>query len=110
MTLTIAFQEDQRMTYNQTNADRDVRKAAGAVSDLAGDLADKAGRQFDRAIDQAQSTARNIGEHGREAGERVQEVAGNIKVALDKSLREQPTTTLVVAAAVGFVLGALWKS
>jgi ElaB/YqjD/DUF883 family membrane-anchored ribosome-binding protein len=98
------------MTTNQTNAERDVRKAAGTVSDMAGDLADKAGRQLDRAIDQAQATARTIGEQGREAGERAQEVAGNLKGALDKSLKERPTTTLVLAAAVGFVLGALWKS
>jgi hypothetical protein len=45
-----------------------------------------------------------------QAGERIQEVAGNTKGSLDTSLRDQPMATLVAAAMVGFVLGALWKS
>ena len=40
----------------------------------------------------------------------MQEVAGNIKGAVDKSVKDQPMATLAVVAAVGFVLGALWKS
>jgi ElaB/YqjD/DUF883 family membrane-anchored ribosome-binding protein len=47
---------------------------------------------------------------GREAGERMQEVADNFKSALDKSITDQPMATLATAAIVGFVLGALWKS
>ena len=47
---------------------------------------------------------------GREAGERMQEVAGNMKGALDRSVKDQPMATLAMAAVVGFVLGALWKS
>ena len=38
------------------------------------------------------------------------EVAGNLKGAVAKSVKDQPMATLAVAAAVGFVLGALWKS
>ena len=49
-------------------------------------------------------------EKGREAGERMQEVAGNMKGALDSSVKDQPMVTLAMAAVVGFVLGALWKS
>jgi ElaB/YqjD/DUF883 family membrane-anchored ribosome-binding protein len=45
-----------------------------------------------------------------EAGDRASEVAGNIKGAVDKSVKDQPMATLAMAAAVGFVLGALWKS
>lgn len=37
-------------------------------------------------------------------------MAGNVKDAIDRSVKEQPLTTLLVAAAVGFVIGALWKS
>ena len=58
----------------------------------------------------AEETARHVAQQGREAGERVQEVAGNVRMAVDKSVRDQPMTTLAVAAALGFVLGALWKS
>jgi len=45
-----------------------------------------------------------------DAKQQVEEMAGNVKGAIDKSVKEQPLTTLLVAAAVGFVVGALWKS
>ena len=54
--------------------------------------------------------ARNVADQGREATEQVQEVAQNFKTAVDKAVKEQPLTTLAVAAGVGFVIGALWKS
>ena len=52
----------------------------------------------------------SVAEQGRQAGEQVQVVADNFKTAVDKSVKEQPITTLAIAAAVGFVVGALWKS
>jgi ElaB/YqjD/DUF883 family membrane-anchored ribosome-binding protein len=51
-----------------------------------------------------------VADQGRQAGERMQEVAGNFKSALDKSLKDQPMATLATAAIAGFVIGALWKS
>ena len=54
--------------------------------------------------------ANNATQQGREAGERIQEVAGNVRGAVDKSIKDQPIATLAVAAVAGFVLGALWKS
>jgi ElaB/YqjD/DUF883 family membrane-anchored ribosome-binding protein len=59
---------------------------------------------------QAEGAARAVGEQGREMTEQVQVVAENFKTALDKSIREQPVTTLALTAAVAFVIGALWKS
>ena len=73
-------------------------------------LADKATDQFGRAAESMEDVASRVMEGGREAGERVQEVAGNVKSAVDKSVKDQPMATLAVAAMVGFVLGALWKS
>jgi ElaB/YqjD/DUF883 family membrane-anchored ribosome-binding protein len=37
-------------------------------------------------------------------------VGGNVRSAVDKSLADQPYATLGVAAAIGFVIGAIWKS
>ncbi|MFZ0851975.1 MAG: hypothetical protein WAO08_22570 [Hyphomicrobiaceae bacterium] len=75
------------------------------------------GRLADKATDQARNVAQhvedfasNAAEQGREAKERIQEVAGNVKGAVDKSIKAQPMATLAAAAAVGFVLGAPWKS
>jgi ElaB/YqjD/DUF883 family membrane-anchored ribosome-binding protein len=82
----------------------------GRPSDQMSDLKDKATDQFGKAVDQAERVANRVSEQGREAGERMQEVAGNFKGALDKSIKDQPMATLASAAIVGFVLGALWKS
>ena len=38
------------------------------------------------------------------------QVVGNLNSAIRKSLDERPRETLAVAAVVGFVLGALWRS
>lgn len=93
-----------------SNAEDRAKAAASSMADSASDLASKAGQQFDKALNSAQATARSMSEQGREASERMQEVAGNMRVAIDKSVREQPMATLAVVAAFGFVLGALWKS
>ena len=80
------------------------------VAEKAADLADKAGYQVDKALDSAEIAARTVAQQGREAGQRVSEVAENLKSAVDKSVNDQPMATLAIAAALGFVIGALWKS
>jgi ElaB/YqjD/DUF883 family membrane-anchored ribosome-binding protein len=79
-------------------------------SDPVSDLKDKASDQMSKVASQAESMANRVTEQGREATERMGEVAGNLKGAVDRSVKDQPMATLAVAAAVGFVLGALWKS
>lgn len=99
---------------NTSDTRRDLeqgaRDTASGLADKAADYADKAGKQIDSAIQNAESTARQVAESGREATERVNQVAGNMKSAVNKSIKDQPLTTLAMAAGVGFVLGALWKS
>lgn len=81
-------------------------KAAGQFERVA----EKASDQFRSMADKAEAMADRAVEQGRDAGERMQEVAGNLKGAVDRSVRDQPMATLAVVAMVGFVLGALWKS
>jgi ElaB/YqjD/DUF883 family membrane-anchored ribosome-binding protein len=99
----------QSTQYRQTTgaSESDLKQKA---TDQFERLADKATDQFGRAADSVENVAGKIAEQGRVAGEQVQEVAGNIKGAVDKSVKDQPMATLAVAAALGFVLGALWKS
>lgn len=47
---------------------------------------------------------------GRDAVKAVGEVGDNVANAIDKSLKDRPYTTLALAVAAGFVLGAMWKS
>lgn len=67
------------------------------------DLKGKAKQTLDEASDRVREAA-------SDARQQVQDVAGNVKGAIDKSVRDQPLTTLIMAVAVGFVIGALWKS
>lgn len=87
-----------------------MSSAGAAIADKGSELAGKAGEQIDHVVDKAANTAQSLAQQGREASDRVNEVAGNMKTAVDKSLSDQPMTTLAVAAALGFVLGAVWKS
>jgi ElaB/YqjD/DUF883 family membrane-anchored ribosome-binding protein len=73
-------------------------------------FADAATDQFGKVADTVEGVAARVTTQGREAGQQVQEVAGNLKGAVDKSVKDQPMATLAIAAALGFVLGALWKS
>jgi ElaB/YqjD/DUF883 family membrane-anchored ribosome-binding protein len=87
-----------------------ARSAASKAGDVAETIATKASEKLNDAIASAETTATAVADQGREAGQRVQEVAGNFKGAIDKSVKEQPMATLAVAAAMGLVIGALWKS
>lgn len=65
-----------------------AEKAADTVREAAGQAGEAAGR-----------AAEQVGEAGSGL------VSGNLKSAVDKSLKDQPIATLALAAALGFVLG-----
>ena len=79
-------------------------------ADKMSDLKDKAAVGIKDVADKAEGVVSRVADQSREAGERIGEVAGNVKGAVDKSVKDQPMATLAVAGIVGFVLGALWKS
>lgn len=92
------------------NIEDEAKSVVTSMADKASTLASKAGQKLDEAIGSAESAATAVAHQGREASERVGEVAGNFKSALDRSVKDQPIATLAVAAALGFVIGAIWKS
>jgi ElaB/YqjD/DUF883 family membrane-anchored ribosome-binding protein len=80
------------------------------TSNAVNDLRDKTSDKFDKVSDSMEGAMKSMQDRGREVGDNVQQVAGNFKSAVDSSVRDQPMATLALAAAVGFVLGAIWKS
>jgi ElaB/YqjD/DUF883 family membrane-anchored ribosome-binding protein len=78
------------------------------LSDKAQDLKDQATVQIKKAAEQVEGYASEAMDKLRDSG--AGEVAGNLKGAVDKSVKDQPMATLAMAAAVGFVLGAIWKA
>jgi len=87
-----------------------AQQSFGRETDRVAKITDKATDHFNKVAGQAEDIANSVADQGREMSESVQKVARNFKGALDSSLREQPAATLVTAAIVGFLLGALWKS
>lgn len=88
----------------------DVRKASHDFADKAVDAGIRAVDSVDRAVSNVQDTGQRLAAQGAELGDNLQKVAKNFSNAVDKSVTEQPMTTLGVAVAAGFILGALWKA
>jgi ElaB/YqjD/DUF883 family membrane-anchored ribosome-binding protein len=82
---------------NETPADR-MREMANSAED-----------KLKEATVGAQKLAGNIAEQARAYGEKAQDAAREFKPFVEKSMKEKPMQTLVGAAAIGFLLGALWK-
>ena len=91
------------------HADHDKQGLKERATERFESMADRATEQLRNVSDRASGAAGRVAEQGREAGEKVQEVAGNFRGAVDKSVREQPMATLALAAIAGFILGALWR-
>jgi ElaB/YqjD/DUF883 family membrane-anchored ribosome-binding protein len=99
--LSNSIQEHEIMAESQYGGRTDL-------SDKASEIKGKATDQVKKVADRVEGLASDAVDHLRDSG--AGEVAGNIKGAVDKSVKDQPMATLAMAAAVGFVLGALWKS
>ncbi len=77
-------------------------EAMSAAQDAAMEAAESARRT-------AEDLANRTVEVGRQAGNSVQEVAGNFREAVERSVERQPLTTVLLAVAVGVVLGGLMR-
>lgn len=88
---------------SQTRSDDKTYGRTGSGNDMASE-------KMREGMKTAEDTANRMLEQGRQVGEGMSEVAGNLRTAVDRSLRDQPMATLAIAGIAGFVLGALWKS
>ncbi len=60
-----------------------------------------------RSVDSAASQLQDV---ANQTTKQVGAVGANFQNAVDKSVTDQPYASLVMAAALGFVIGAIWKS
>lgn len=58
----------------------------------------------------ARRAVRDVKEQAGDASESLQAVAQTFYSAVEKSVRDQPLTTLGFAVVMGAILGALWKA
>jgi len=96
--------------YPQSGTTSANKPASSGVKDEDKGLVDKASDTVRSAADQASELAERAMEQGREVTAMAQKAPGAMREAVDTSLKQQPMATLAVAGALGFLLGALWKS
>jgi ElaB/YqjD/DUF883 family membrane-anchored ribosome-binding protein len=90
----------------ETYGSRDTRLGRSTAEEAK----DMATQQAQRMASQVEGAAQAVAEQGRQIQDNVQVVATNFRTAFEKSMRDQPYTTLAMAAGIAFVLGAIWKS
>ncbi len=88
----------------------DVRSASHDMTDKAVDAGIRAVDSIERTVSNVQDASQRLAAQGSELGDNLQKVAKNFSTAVDRSVAEQPLTTLGVAVAAGFILGAIWKA
>ena len=84
----------------------DVRRLTSQIADI---LASKGGQAWSRAKSNVEGMVSDASAKGQEAVDAVREVGDNVVDAIDESLQRRPYTTLALAAAIGFLLGAVWR-
>jgi ElaB/YqjD/DUF883 family membrane-anchored ribosome-binding protein len=84
-----------------------------AANDLANRVVDAGARAADaagRVAAHVEDTRDELAARGAELSANVQKVGANFSKALNKSISDEPMTTLGLAVAAGFILGAIWKA
>jgi len=91
-------------------SDRPISETAAVMGDKAMAAADRVGQRINQTMEQAGSAISTVQEKGSEVAGRAGDVIGNFRQAIETSARSQPTTTVLMAVAAGFMLGAMWNS
>lgn len=92
---------------------KDVSQMSAHMSRLLAATGDQAARktryQFNRARETVDDALSDVGELGNEAADAIYEVRDTLADAVEESVHNRPFTTLAMALAAGFVIGAIWR-
>ncbi len=100
--------EERSLQQRQHNG-HGASDMSGAITDQAASAAQQVGQAVQQGVGRANAAFSAVTERGGRAAERTGEVLGNFRSAIETSARSQPTTTVMLAAFAGFVLGAFWR-
>jgi ElaB/YqjD/DUF883 family membrane-anchored ribosome-binding protein len=104
-----SYMTQQRADYPLDYTNGTAPAAEPTAKDRIREMADSAGDQLQHVAENAQEIAAKVADQAREYGEKAQKAVEDFKPFVEKSLKDQPMTTLAVAGVIGFALGALWK-
>ena len=91
-------------------AEQKFEAAQARASDVADQFLKRAGDAADKVSDRAETVVAVAQEKSAAAADSVNDVTTQLQDALIKSAKTQPLTTVAIAVAAGFALGALWRS
>jgi ElaB/YqjD/DUF883 family membrane-anchored ribosome-binding protein len=63
----------------------------------------------DTVADAARDRIEHFGHQAEQVVSKAQDMVRQFRPTVERSLKDQPMTTLAGAALVGFILGSLWK-
>jgi ElaB/YqjD/DUF883 family membrane-anchored ribosome-binding protein len=84
----------------------DVARLGAQIADI---LASRGNAAWQKARSNMEGVLSDAQSKGSEAVGAVREVGDTFGEAIDESLKRRPYTTLALAAAIGFVFGAMWR-
>jgi ElaB/YqjD/DUF883 family membrane-anchored ribosome-binding protein len=103
----------ERSTYPSSSIPFDSSRGAHATDAPKDDLASKGAEVFREAKANVESMISDAsdyaGKKGRDAMDNMRGVGDTLGVALEKSIKTRPYTTLALGLAAGFLLGATWR-
>jgi ElaB/YqjD/DUF883 family membrane-anchored ribosome-binding protein len=98
--------EIERLRNDMAQISQHVSKLLSATGNQA---ARKARYQVNRARQSVDGVLSEAGEIGGEAADAMREVRDTLADVVEDSLNNRPYTTLAMAVAAGFILGAIWR-
>jgi len=98
--------EIERLKNDMSQISQHVSKLLSATGSQA---ARKARYQVNRAKQSVDGVLSEAGDIGNEAADAMREVRDTLADAVEESVQNRPFTTLAMAVAAGFVIGAIWR-
>jgi ElaB/YqjD/DUF883 family membrane-anchored ribosome-binding protein len=84
----------------------DVARLGTQIADI---VASRGRAAWQKAMSNVEDVLSDAQSKGTEAMGAVREVGDTFGEAIDESLKRRPYTTLALAAAIGFIFGAVWR-
>ena len=98
--------EIERLKNDMSQISQHVSKLLSATGSQA---ARKARYQVNRAKQSVDGVLSEAGDIDGEAADAMREVRDTLADAVEESVQNRPFTTLAMAIAAGFVIGAIWR-
>jgi ElaB/YqjD/DUF883 family membrane-anchored ribosome-binding protein len=86
-----------------------ANETSAAVAQQASATAEQVGKMVEQGVDRANAALAVARERGEQAAERTAEALEDWRGNLETSVRAQPMTALMIAAAVGMAFGAFLR-